>query len=263
MTSATAPLAKARIKVKQGYDTDREYLLEGEEMGHTIAHETVIFYLCLVLTHYYRGQQVGVAKDVELSLPANPELEKDSQHIYKCPDISAIDGLVISETNPLARYEIGPTKPAPRIAFEIASSETWQTDLNQKPGVYAKMGIKEYFTFDPLGVWTRDWRKKGSLLGWRLDPATRQPIAIIPDGDGRLWSNELASWFAVQPDKTLRLFDREGKLRLTPEQYLAEQVTKREQELEAEKRLTQSQAEKLNRLAQRLREMGQNPDADE
>ncbi len=255
MTITSELLTKEHIRVKEGYDTDRAYLLEGEEMGHTIAHETVIFYLCLVLTHFYKGQNVGVVKDVELSLPANPELEKESKGIYKCPDISVIEGVVVSETNPLGRYEIGPNKSAPRIAFEIASNETWQIDLNKKPDIYAKMGIKEYFTFDPLGVWTRDWRKKGPLLGWRLGSASVQPTEIIPV-DGRLWSDELNSWFTVQKDNTLRLFDVEGKLRLTPEQFQAEQTRKREQELEA-------QAEKLRRLTQRLRELGQNPDADE
>ena len=274
MTVISEPLAKERIRVKAGYDSDQEYLLEGEEMGHTVAHEFVIVYLYLVLTRLYASQNVGVVLDVELSLPANSELEKESKGIYKCPDISAIEGVVASETNPLGRYEIGPGKPPPRIAFEIASGETWPTDLNKKPGIYAKMGITEYFTFDPLGVWTREWRKKGPLLAWRLDPLTRQPIELVPAADGRLWSDELSSWFWVQKDKTLRLFDAENNMRLTPEQYQAEQARQRAQELEAQKQLTQTQAEqvrkreqelevqaaKMRRLMERLRESGQNPD---
>ena len=281
MTVTSEPLAKERIRVKAGYDSDQEYLLEGEEMGHTVAHEFVIVYLYLVLTRLYASQNVGVVLDVELSLPANSELEKESKGIYKCPDISAIEGVVASETNPLGRYEIGLNHPPPLMAFEIASGETWPIDLNKKPDIYAKMGITEYFTFDPLGVWTREWRKKGPLLGWRLNPHTHQPLEIVPAADGRLWSEELNSWFGVQPDKTLRLFDAENNMRLTPEQYQAEQASQREQELEtqieqasqreqeleAQKRLTQTQAqelevqaEKIRRLLARLRESGQNPD---
>ena len=164
----TLQLANERKKIKEGYDSKYEYLREGEEMSHTIAHEAVIDYLRLVLLHLFEGQQVGIITDVELTVAGNPEIEAENKEIYISPDISVIDGVTVSETNSLGLYRIGPGKPPPRVVFEIGSEETWKADLETKPATFAKMGIREYFTFDPTGVWTGKWRKKAQLLGWSL-----------------------------------------------------------------------------------------------
>ena len=241
----TLQLTNERKKIKAGYDSKYEYLREGEEMSHTIAHEAVIAYLRLVLVQLFAGQKVGVVTDVELTVAGDAEIEAENKAIYISPDISVIDGLTVSETNALGLYRIGPGKPPPRVVFEIGSQETWKADLETKPTTFAKMGIKEYFTFDPTGVWTGKWRKKAPLLGWSLGAAGQSHEKDFATA-GRLWSYELDSWLAVQPDHTLRLFDVKNQLRLTGEEV-------KEQQLAAERLHVQ-------RLQARLRELGQNPD---
>lgn len=44
-----------------------------------------------------------------------------------------------------------PGRPAPPVIFEIASGGTWPEDveITRKPAVYGRIGVKEYFAYDP------------------------------------------------------------------------------------------------------------------
>lgn len=231
-------------KVKHGLEGSdhNDPLLEGEDLTHTIAHQTVIMYLILVLKRLFAGQDVGVVNDV--SVKFSPRADK-YEETYKSPDITVINGVVVSEDNPMATYEIGPGKPPPRLTFEIASEGTWPIDLDKKPYIYAEMGISEYFTYDPNKVWTGEWRKKGQLLGWRLNPLTRQPVAI-PFEKGRLWSEQLDSWLGLDKNQRLRLYDAQGRLRLTDEEALVMQL-----ENERRQAATQLKAERRRAATER------------
>ncbi len=33
--------------------------------------------------------------------------------------------------------------------FEILSEETWRKDVEEKPDLYARLGVHEYFAYDP------------------------------------------------------------------------------------------------------------------
>ncbi len=37
----------------------------------------------------------------------------------------------------------------PDFVLEVASPRTWRKDVARKPGVYAGLGLKEYFLSDP------------------------------------------------------------------------------------------------------------------
>ena len=39
----------------------------------------------------------------------------------------------------------------PDFVLEVASPNTWREDVQRKPGVYARLGVKEYFLYDPRG----------------------------------------------------------------------------------------------------------------
>ena len=74
-------------------------------------------------------------------------------------------------------WEVG--KP-PDFALELASDTTYRNDLHRKPGIYARIGIAEYWSFDPTGgelygepLWG------GALTGGQYRPI---PLTIEPDG---------------------------------------------------------------------------------
>jgi Uma2 family endonuclease len=48
-------------------------------------------------------------------------------------------------------YKLWKEQQAPQVVFEITSSETQKEDLGKKYGLYARLGVAEYYLFDPCG----------------------------------------------------------------------------------------------------------------
>jgi hypothetical protein len=87
----------------------------------------------------------------------------------------------------------------PNAVFELVSRGTKREDLNFKPKLYERLGVREYFLYDPLGEEIRP-----QLQGHRLSPAGYEPIH--PDSAGRLHSVELGLWLRVE-DGDLVIYD--------------------------------------------------------
>ena len=71
--------------------------------------------------------------------------------------------------------------------------------------------MKEYIACDPNTpkVWQTE---KSRIKGWRYDNGIAEELQ--EDDQGRLWSNELASYLKADGDM-IRMYDRQGNLRLT------------------------------------------------
>jgi len=229
--------------IERYYDSHQSEL-EEEELGQSRSHFFAIRYLLLVLEWLFesRGQKVGIVSDINFYQTAN------KKETPKQPDIAVVDGLEVvpeSEEDPRPSYYVGADGPPPRVVFEIASQDTWQADLEEKPVIYARMGVKEYFVFDPqpgLGVWTREWRTKERLVGWRLQ-ADGSYEEQAKDEQGRIWSEELESWLLVR-GKRLRLYSGERELRV-------EKAEAEQQRAEGERR--NAEAERRNARLERRR----------
>ena len=85
---------------------------------------------------------------------------------------------------------------SPDVVIETTSKKTRRKDTVDKPALYAQLGVKEYFLFDP----TQDYLEP-SLQGHRL--AGEGYVQISPDPAGGLDSQELG----------LRLVAVENRLR--------------------------------------------------
>ena len=48
-------------------------------------------------------------------------------------------------------YKLWEEGKAPDLVLEVASESTWREDLGRKQDLYAKLGIREYWLFDPKG----------------------------------------------------------------------------------------------------------------
>ena len=83
-------------------------------------------------------------------------------------------------------WEVG--KP-PEFVLEVASESTYENDLYEKPGIYAAMGIDEYWMFDPTGG---DLYGQ-ALTGFKLVDGEYEPIEITPNEHGLMsgYSEEL------------------------------------------------------------------------
>lgn len=102
-----------------------------------------------------------------------------------------------------------------RFVLEIASSGTRAHDHGAKRDIYASLGVREYFLFDPPGP-----RRPAALLGLRLDAGIYREIApvVLPDGRpgvrsdvvglvGHVADRDRLRWFDPETGEDLRDFD--------------------------------------------------------
>ncbi len=67
-------------------------------------------------------------------------------HERVAPDLFVAFGVT---EEPTGSYALGPGRPAPSFVLEILSGSTWRDDVERKPAIYARLGVCEYFLFDP------------------------------------------------------------------------------------------------------------------
>jgi hypothetical protein len=158
----------------------------------------------------------------------------------------------------------------PEIVFEITSESTVEEDLSTKRDLYARLGVQEYYLFDPQREMTprfqcffrsgdrlvririADERIHSPLLGVELrvigewlrviDPRTGEPVPD-PDEAWRLWHEEARARLAAE-----QRAEEAEQLRLAAEQRAAEEAQGR---LDAGARLRAALAE-----VERLRQSG-------
>ena len=160
------------------------------------------------------------------------------------PDVAVIFGVDLSPTRQVGSYFIELMDKPPSFIMEIASRNTALNDLYEKPRIYARMGVDEYWQFDHTGG--RHYRFP--LRGLRLVDGEYVEIELedLPNGGLRGHSEVLGLDF-VWANNELRIIDPETGERL---RWPAE--------LEAEARAANARAERaeaeLAELRRRLRD---------
>ena len=208
---------------------------EEETMPESMVHAELIEYLVAVLKWLFWGQTCTVCRNLAFLAPPQ------RGGLVVAPDIALVRSI---PRKPVSSWRIGRTGPAPRLVFEILSEETWKKDVEEKPPVYAQLGVHEYFTYDP-NLTPLAGPTAPRLSGWRLDPDSESMVALTLQPDRSLWSQELES-FLVPDEQVLRLVDKQGRTRLT------------RAEAEAAARL--AEARRAAAMAEMLRSMGIDPD---
>lgn len=192
---------------------------EEDLMGESSIHADLVLYLMLILRWLFHRQRYAIFENLNFYQTANP------QESPLTPDIAVIKG---AEFQDLPSWRIGKNGPAPQVVFEIGSSETWIRDLEEKPALYTRMGVQEYFAYDPHKHLLpkpkeRRHQKARRLFGWRLDPVKGEMYELPLRSDGSLWSIHLES-LLVPEGQYLRLYDSQEQLRLTQAETLAEKL---------------------------------------
>ncbi|OUL19653.1 Uma2 family endonuclease [Nostoc sp. 106C] len=130
----------------------------------------------------------------------------------------------------------------PDFVLEITSKSTRSKDQGAKKGIYAFLGVREYFQYDPTGDYLTP-----QLQGLRLVEGNYFPVATntLIDGTVSLTSEVLG----------LELRLDAGKLRFY-ESVTGQKLLTHEEEVAAR----QAAEEKAQRLAAKLRELNIDPD---
>ena len=182
---------------------------EEDLMGYSELQSDFVEYLGPVLKWLFREEGWFIPQELNLYMTDDP---KERPVV---PDIAVFKGVVrpADSDDYLKSWRVRPPdQPPPAIVFEVASDDTWQKDLEEKPEIYARMGVREYVYFDGR---PRRPRRSPKLKVWRNQD--RKAVELPSNGRGWVWSEELESWL-VPDRKLLRLYDRSSQRRLTGEE---------------------------------------------
>jgi Uma2 family endonuclease len=135
---------------------------DGEPVAESFDHLYAIFLILEVLKQYLEGRRATVLGDQFLYY------EEDQPESRIAPDV-----MVIFDVEPGGRdsYKIWEEGAVPKVVFEITSPSTKNEDKKRKKNLYEKIGIEEYWLFDPKGQWI-----KTQLLGYRLKDGVYEEI---------------------------------------------------------------------------------------
>jgi Uma2 family endonuclease len=240
-------LTLASDKLQTGLQTEKTEIFypseDGEPLAETSVHVDVILMLIVLLRQYLQD-------DFQTQKP----LVLANQFVYYAenfprlrfaPDVAVVFGV---EPGPRDNYKIWEEKQVPAIIFEITSPSTQKEDKKTKKDLYERIGVLEYWLFDPKAEWIPE-----QLRGYRLEDGTYHPIH---DGYSQVLSLRL------QPEGVLlALYRRDsGEKLLLPTEVTAalRQETIARQLAESD---LEQERQRAERLAAKLRQLGVDPDS--
>ncbi|MFL6294114.1 MAG: Uma2 family endonuclease, partial [Thermoanaerobaculia bacterium] len=189
---------------------------------------------------YYSVEQAGEV--------AREEEQGGKKRAFRGPDIFWVGGVdPTREREAWIAWE--EDDRLPDFILELLSPKTARNDRTVKKDLYARVfGTSEYFLYDP---------KRRKLEGFRLAaPGIYRPL--VPDAQGRLWSEQLGVflglWHGVWNRKKadwVRLFRTDGSLVSTREEAEREQKEAQSQRADAE--WQRAEAERQRAEAERRR----------
>ena len=190
-------------------------------MGETDYHIAAIVHLYYALKRWYRSRSdVHVAGDMLLYY------EEGNPKAFRGPDVMVSKGVVGNHRRRSFRtWEEG---VAPAVIIEVTSKKTRKEDQVEKPRVYAEIGVRELFLFDPAGDYLRPRLKGFKLVGGKY-------VALTPDATGRFFSRELDLLLEIEGE-LLRLIDPATNSRLPTDDELAEEARQAREDAKKAKR---------------------------
>lgn len=163
---------------------------DGEPIAETEFHILAILQLLSALRLFFRNQDIYVVGNIFLYY------REGNSTARKAPDVMVVKNVGKHERRSFKAWE---EKAMPAVIFEITSKETMGVDTVSKPSLYAALGIREYFLFDPLHEYLEQ-----QLMGYRL--VDGEYVFISANEDGEIFSTELQA--VLRPEgKFLRVVD--------------------------------------------------------
>jgi Uma2 family endonuclease len=210
---------------------------DGQPMAETEIHVLAILHLLGALRHFFRR-----ASDIYVIGNIFLYYREGNPRARKAPDIMVVKGVGKHERRSFKLWE---EKAGPCVIFEITSRQTKNEDTISKASLYASLGVREYFLFDPLHEYLDP-----QLEGYRL--ADAKYVQVEPNENGEIFSEELQ--LVLRPvGPLLRLVEPQtGHIlpSLDEAVELAEQEAQRANTAEAEVERLRALLEEMTRRAE-------------
>ena len=153
---------------------------DGKPLAENDAQLAAILYGISVLRTRYAGRG-----DVYVSGDLLIYYEEGNPRVSVAPDVFVVFGV---EDRMRMSYKVWEEGKGPDFVLEVASPGTWREDVGPKREVYARLGVREYWLYDPLGE-----HLSPALQGYRQVGGgyERQPLLESMDGTLALYSETL------------------------------------------------------------------------
>jgi Uma2 family endonuclease len=168
---------------------------DGVPMGETPLHRDEMFELIACLRRRF-------AADPSVYVSGNMMMyyEPGNRSAVFSPDVFVALGAGDGERRV---YKIWDEACPPTVVIEVSSRSTAREDKVRKRELCERLGVQEYWLYDPAnegpGPPLQGWR----LRGWRYAP-------IVPEADGSLASGALGLRLRVEADGLVNLYDVDG-----------------------------------------------------
>ena len=117
---------------------------DGKPLAENDVEARAILYAFGALRLRYRDRRSDVYVSADLLI----YYEEGNPRVSVAPDVFVVFGV---EDHPRMSYKMWEEGKGPDFVLEVASPNTWEEDVREKPGIYAGLGVQEYFLFDPRG----------------------------------------------------------------------------------------------------------------
>ena len=160
------PRSLSRVAAEVEYPSS-----DGKPMAENDAQRAAILYGIGALEVRYAAR-----RDVYVSGDLLMYYEEGNPRASVAPDVFVVFGV---EDRMRMNYKVWEEGKGPDFVLEVASPGTWREAVGRKRVVYARLGVKEYWLYDPMGE-----HLKPALQGYRLasEGYERQPLVESVDG---------------------------------------------------------------------------------
>jgi Uma2 family endonuclease len=212
---------------------------DGEPVAETYDHFYALLTVLEVLRQFLVGRQATVLGNQFLYYA------QGFPRLRTAPDV-----MVIFDVAPGGRdsYKIWEEGQVPAVIFEMTSEGTRQQDDGFKKTLYEQLGVQEYWQFDPKGEWIPEQLRGYRLRGEVYEPVTdsqSQPLQLQLAVEGKL-----VAFYRLDTGEKLLIPDE-----------LAAALNQRTVALQQAEEQVAQERQRAERLAARLRELGEDPDA--
>ncbi|MCB0187551.1 MAG: Uma2 family endonuclease [Caldilineaceae bacterium] len=113
---------------------------DGKPMAESDLHRDLLFYIIHLLQRFFAGRRIYVTGNLLVYY------EKGNNRKSVSPDCFVVRDV---EPKQRASYKIWEEGRGPEVVFEVSSKSTHREDITNKMRLYAQLGVREYFIYDP------------------------------------------------------------------------------------------------------------------
>jgi Uma2 family endonuclease len=206
---------------------------DGKPIAESDFQRTPLFYAVEALDIHFRNRP-----DVYVSANLFVYYEEGNPEARVAPDVFVVFGVTKKDRHSYFVWEEG--NKVPDFVLEITSRATISEDQGVKCGLYAYLGVTEYFLYDPTNDYLRP-----ALRGLRLSGENYAPISSTMTADGGIIVPSRVLGLELRLDESgLRFYEPVSGQKLLTHQE-AETARQEEQaaRLKAEARIAELEAE--------------------